>query len=193
MFNKQDEYQKATQHAQVNTYDEGKRISAKLIFLNLSLFALVGSFVFLYTQTNLLSGLDSQKTAVLGVSLTVDDSNDEEYLKVLSNAEVDSVKEASTQIPLASLNNSMKLIVSEASIQSQSSYTNAISRELDDNQENDKRDYRVVIVKKGDTLSTLSEKFYGNSMQFQKIINSNKHLTEQSYTLYVGEKINIPY
>jgi len=191
MFKSQDEYTKATQHAQVNTYDEHKSVNAKQMVLNLVLLSSLASFAFFYTKTNLLSDLLPHKTAVLGVSLTVDDeSTDQDYLRVLDSSEVDSVEEGSS---LDTLNSSMKLLMNEPSIQSQSFYTHAISRELEDNDDSDDRDYRVVIVKKGDTLSNLSEKYYGSARGFNKIVKSNKHLKEQSHTLYVGEKINIPY
>ena len=189
MFGNKDEYENATRHAQVNTYAESKFVNGKLIVLNLLLLMVIGYVIFLFTQTK-----GNEKTAVLGVSITADESNmdDEAYIKLLKSSEVDSVKENSQQMPLDSLNNSMKVLMNESTIQSSSSYTNAISKELEADDDK-KRDYRVVIVKKGDTLSTLAEKYYGNSMKFQKIISANTHLNKQSHTLYVGKEIHIPY
>ena len=185
MFGKENEYENATRYAQVNTYAESNSIKGKFILLNVLLLSAVGYGLFHFTQTE---GI--QKTAVLGVSIMADEKNidDDTYIKLLKNSEVDTVKENSQQL----LNNSMKVLMDTSTIQSSSSYTNAISRELDDSNDK-KRDYRVVVVQKGDTLSTLSEKYYGSAMKFQKIIAANPHLNKQSHILYVGKKIYIPY
>ena len=189
MFGNRDEYENATRHAQVNTYVESNSVNGKMIVLNLLLLMVIGYVIFFFTQTE-----GNEKTAVLGVSITADEVNRDEatYLKLLKSSEVDTVKENSQQMPLDSLNNSMKVLMNESTIQSSSSYTNAISKELEADDDK-KRDYRVVIVKKGDTLSTLAEKYYGSAMKFQKIISANTHLNKQSHTLYVGKEIHIPY
>jgi len=51
---------------------------------------------------------------------------------------------------------------------------------------------RYVTVKEGDTLAKISRKFYGNAMQYQKIIDANDRL-KKTTTLYIGEQISIPY
>jgi nucleoid-associated protein YgaU len=84
----------------------------------------------------------------------------------------------------------MSQLVDDSSVKSQSMYSDAISRELDDKH---KFKGKVVVVKKGDTLSSLAEKYYGDAMAFHKILKNNKNISEQSNTLYVGEKINIAY
>lgn len=52
---------------------------------------------------------------------------------------------------------------------------------------------RTVIVKKGDTLALLSQKFYGNSMEFERIIRANKSIKSHKTSLKLGQKIIIPY
>ncbi|NEW60806.1 LysM peptidoglycan-binding domain-containing protein [Sulfurovum sp. bin170] len=55
-----------------------------------------------------------------------------------------------------------------------------------------RRNARVVIIRKGDTLASISKKFYGNSMKFQRIINANYSIKSSSTTLHLGQKIYVP-
>lgn len=48
----------------------------------------------------------------------------------------------------------------------------------------------VYIIKKGDSLSSISKRFYGDSNIFKKIINENDGLDPKK--LQIGQKINIP-
>jgi len=52
--------------------------------------------------------------------------------------------------------------------------------------------YRVITVKKGDTLASISEKFYGNPMEFNRIIRANRDLKRGSTHLHLGQKLIIP-
>ena len=52
--------------------------------------------------------------------------------------------------------------------------------------------YRVITVKKGDTLASISEKFYGNPMKFKRIIRANRDLKRGSTHLHPGQKLIIP-
>ena len=131
MFNRDDDYRKATQYAQVNTHAEIKKVNGKLIVANFVLLSLLGYLGFSYIQNQISkpSLFNSSKTAVLGVSKTIEDDEytDEELLKILKVVDVDSVKEQRNQV---TINNSMKLLMNESSIQSQSSYTTAISQQF---------------------------------------------------------------
>ena len=51
---------------------------------------------------------------------------------------------------------------------------------------------RYITIKEGDTLAGIAQKFYGNAMKYQKIVDANKRLQKDT-NLYIGEKINIPY
>ena len=53
------------------------------------------------------------------------------------------------------------------------------------------KEYFVVTVKKGDSLASLSKKYFGNEMYFDRILAFNEGLTKQSI-LSIGQKINIP-
>ncbi len=52
--------------------------------------------------------------------------------------------------------------------------------------------YKMISVKKGDTLASISEKFYGNPMYFKKIIRANRSLKRGSTHLHIGQKLIIP-
>lgn len=51
---------------------------------------------------------------------------------------------------------------------------------------------RTYVVKKGDTLSEIAKKFYGDSTQWKKIYNANKSRIKDPKKLQVGTKLVIP-
>ena len=138
-----------------------------------------------------LSSLPVSKQAVLGVSETVDNAefSNDRLIKILEVIEVDSVHENEKAYSQNELQNSMKVLMNEPSIKSKSSYTEAIARELDD-----KNAFkgRIAVVKQGDTLSSLSQKYYGDSKMFSRIIKANKNIINGNNILRIGESINIP-
>jgi len=195
MFNKEDDYSKATKHARVNTYVENDSSNIKWTIINFLLVSLIAYSLFSYlkNETTYLSDFFPLKKSVLGVSERVDehDLSDEELMKILKvtfdEREATTAKEDSQK----ELTNLMSVLVNESAIKSPSSYTKAISRELDD--ENSYSEARMVVVKKGDTLSSLAEKYYGNSREFFRIIEHNPSLEGDSTVLKIGQTINIPY
>jgi nucleoid-associated protein YgaU len=52
--------------------------------------------------------------------------------------------------------------------------------------------YRVITIKKGDTLASLAERFYGNPMDFKRIIRANRDIRRASSSLKPGQKVIIP-
>jgi hypothetical protein len=70
----------------------------------------------------------------------------------------------------------------------------AMSELMDDTEitEEVSKDARVVIVKKGDTLRGISDKFYGDALNYKRIIASNDSLNAND-TIYVGQTILLPY
>jgi len=122
MFNTEEDYENAIKDAQLHQR-EIKVSSKKLLGFNL-FFMLVlsyGSFIYLKNRNNTFS-LPISKQAVLGVSETIDDAQieNEKLMDILNKTEVDT------------LENSIKISAKKSSIQSQSFYTEAISRELDE-------------------------------------------------------------
>lgn len=53
--------------------------------------------------------------------------------------------------------------------------------------------HRIVTIKKGDTLASIAEKFYGNPMDFKRIIRANRSIRNQHSHLFLGQKIIIPH
>lgn len=51
---------------------------------------------------------------------------------------------------------------------------------------------RTYVIKKGDTLQKISEKFYGTTKKFDRIYEANKDVLKDKNTLKVGTKIKIP-
>jgi LysM repeat protein len=50
----------------------------------------------------------------------------------------------------------------------------------------------TYVVKKGDTLSKISHKFYGSSLKWKRIVDANKATLGSNNVLKVGMKLNIP-
>lgn len=196
MYNSEEEYLKATRDAQVNTYVEKSERRGLLLFTNMLLvlaLVVVGFLYFTKGNNYLSENLFGKKMGVLGVShrSTESDYSDEQLMVILNNPDSETAVQSSKTNQQAELSNEMNQLMSETSTKNESSYESSISKELEDKRKGVKG--RIVLVKKGDTLSSLAEKYYGNSMAFDKIITHNKNITKQSHTLYVGQKINIPY
>jgi nucleoid-associated protein YgaU len=51
---------------------------------------------------------------------------------------------------------------------------------------------RVVIVQKGDSLASIAKRFYGNPMDFKRIVHANSRIRSHKTSLRLGEKIIIP-
>ena len=51
---------------------------------------------------------------------------------------------------------------------------------------------RVRTVKRGDTLASIAKRFYGNPMDFKRIIRANSRIRSSKTSLRLGEKIIIP-
>ncbi|MGP5569788.1 peptidoglycan-binding protein LysM [Pseudomonas helleri] len=51
---------------------------------------------------------------------------------------------------------------------------------------------KFVVVKKGDTLSAISLRVYGNANQYNKIFEANKPLLKDVNKIYPGQTLRIP-
>ncbi len=54
-----------------------------------------------------------------------------------------------------------------------------------------KKEMRIIIVKKGDTLGKLAKRAYGNVMDYKRIYKANPEITRPD-RIYIGQKIRIP-
>lgn len=68
----------------------------------------------------------------------------------------------------------------------------AKSKEIKKAEKPKKPQYRVITVKKGDTLASISKRFYGNPMKFKRIIRANRDIKRASAHLRLGQKIIVP-
>ena len=51
---------------------------------------------------------------------------------------------------------------------------------------------KFVVVEKGDTLSAISLRVYGNANQYNKIFEANKPLLKDVNKIYPGQTLRIP-
>ncbi len=171
MYSSQEEYLQATRDAQVNMIDRKER-KGILLFINFLLFLALSVIGFLYfTQgSNYLSeNIFGRKTAVLGAThrSTDTDYSDEELMVMLDNPDGKPISDSDMADKQAELSNEMNQVINNITMKSKSNYESAISKELDDKSKDVKG--RVVVVKKGDTLSSLVKQYDGDSMAFHPI------------------------
>jgi hypothetical protein len=188
--NNEDEYIKATQDAQVNAYGRKRGMGLMIVwnlFLLLS-FSFLGylGFNYLKNETTFFNDTFVSKTAVMGVSETKSDS---EYLEMLNRVSIEDM--GSSQKEDVSLSDAIDDVINTSTLQDNSLYTQAISQEVDENKYH--QNSRVIFVEKGDTLGSISEKYYGSSLDFNKIIEANEKLNKDSHVIHIGQKLNIPY
>lgn len=182
MFDYDEEYKKATESAMVNTCNDINEFNWNALFSNillLSAFIGIGYFSFTYVkqETNFF-----QKTSVMGVSHTVSDNEYEQQVNTIYDKEVNGNK--------TNINDALSDIVNTSTSREESQYTQAISKEIDTKHQ---QESRTIVIKEGDTLASISKKYYGNSMAFNKIIESNRELSNDSHMIYIGQKLNLPY
>lgn len=48
------------------------------------------------------------------------------------------------------------------------------------------------VIQRGDTLSGLAKKYYGNAMDYPRIFEANREVIKDADKIYVGQKIRIP-
>jgi len=186
--NREDEYLKATQNAQVNLNNNKSTFRGLVVTWNLFLltsFTIIGylGFNYLKSETTLFNDTLPSQTAVMGVS---DTKTDREYLEMLNSMEMDIITKKEL-----SLSDAIDDVINTSTIKDDSLYTQAISKEIDSDVYHENS--RVILVQKGDTLGSISEKFYGNPMEFDKIIEANEKLNNDFQVIHVGQKLNVPY
>jgi LysM repeat protein len=131
-------------------------------------------------------GLDSLKneTSFLNRDTTTSDTL---LLDMLNNLDMETLDEKIYENDNLSLTIAIDEVVNTSSADKGSSYAKALYTEIN------KDEVRIIVVQNGDTLASLSEKYYGNSMAYDKIIASNEALSKKSSMIFVGQKIKLPY
>jgi len=223
MFNIESEYDKYRREAEfieIEGYDnsgeeieenkDGDKRGFKTAVLSLFLFGTIGTIGY-FGYDHMQNQGELQKRAVMGVFTTNNHLNREEIEKGLNRLYQKEEQQQKIDETIASVvddyiasktpssNTPKKDISSELNGMVDSFYNQeAIPAKLDSmvddfySEQSSSQNSRFVIIKDGDTLAKVAKRFYGNSMKYQKIIDANQKLKE-SETLYIGQKINIPY
>ncbi len=51
---------------------------------------------------------------------------------------------------------------------------------------------KFIVVKKGDTLSTISKRVYGNRSSYKKIRDANREIIKDTNKIFAGQRLRIP-
>ena len=89
--------------------------------------------------------------------------------------------------PLIALNNDLQNIVNEED-KTNSNYTKEITKEVTYR----KNEMRIIIVQKGDTLSKIAKRAYGDHTDYKKIFAANPEIIQNPNQIYVGQRLRIP-
>jgi LysM repeat protein len=191
MFNIENEYERhkpEIEFTEIEGYNiNGEKIEKSengLLIGILTLFLFGGGT---YLGYNYLQGSStSQKSAVMGVSKEI---NRVEIAKGLDeiHQERESRKYTSKEEISNKLDGMVDMFYNKEAIPAE---LDSMVEDFYSNQPS--TDGRIITIKEGDTLAKLSKRFYGNSMEYQKIIDANRKL-QKSATLHIGEKIRVPY
>lgn len=102
---------------------------------------------------------------------------------VLTKNEIVEVKNAS----LVELSASLSDIMNEE-VDSNSNYTQSIKKEVFFRE----NEMRVIIVQRGDTLSRIAKKAYGDYDAYAKIFAANPEIIKNPNQIFVGQRLRIP-
>jgi len=145
----------------------------------------------LHEQPNLIATVNIQSN-----------SSEKEYLDALKSIESElTVKRETVDLDVEkqlNLGAEMSNLIENTTLADNTTYTKELQKEIGSEVERVeipiavKEKTRKIIVKKGDTLQGLSTEFYGDPMNYKRIIASNDslHIDE---TIYEGQTILLPY
>jgi len=102
---------------------------------------------------------------------------------VLTKNEVSEVPNS----PLIELNNGLQNIVNEE-YTINSNYTEEITKEVIYRE----NEMRIIIVQKGDTLSKIAQRAYGDYTDYKKIFTANPEIIQNPNQIYAGQRLRIP-
>ena len=171
-------YTDAVKDAVINNTNTKKTNNKIFLILNLSFLAIISYFGYSYLQSS--DTKDIQKTKVMGVTHTSKQGSisqeDIDYA-----AEIEKLDNPSTDTEYSSqLVNYVDKEIKKAS-------SNSVSH----SESKDRWRDITVVVRKGDTLATLAEKYYHDSTAYDKIIRNNRELTQKSHVIYPGQELKI--
>jgi len=102
---------------------------------------------------------------------------------ILTQNKIAEVKNSS----LIELNNNLQNLINEGQDDG-SNYREEIKKEIVYR----KNEMRIIIVQKGDTLSKIAKRAYGNHTDYKKIFAANPEIIQDPNQIYVGQRLRIP-
>jgi LysM repeat protein len=175
MFTKynNDEYEAATEYASINTYDEENKKNYKVGIFNLFLLTTICVMGYVgFDSFTDKSSFVEKMNILTATEKTVELKSDSEYLDMLTSMDVDNLD------AVINVNQQVKLT---------DALNDIVNKEMDG-----VKKVETITVQKGDTLASISEKYYGDASAFDKIILANNTLTSESSMIYVGQTIYLP-
>ncbi len=88
---------------------------------------------------------------------------------------------------LSQLENEISQLEGETS-STDSNYEKAIKKEVAERE----NEMRTIVVKEGDTLSSIAKRAYGNAMKFDKILKANPEIIKSPDRIFVGQVLRVP-
>ncbi|HHD81646.1 MAG TPA: LysM peptidoglycan-binding domain-containing protein [Campylobacterales bacterium] len=191
MFNTNDIYNEAVKDAIINEEDKVANSTSfyKLLFLVIILFGLLYGGVYYYNNTLSVDKslvIENQEALVEGSV-----NSDEEYMDALSLIDNELSKDESTAPTLSTTQKELTLAMNDL-IMDETKKSSSYVKELENEINGEASKQRTIVIKKGDTLRSISNKFYGNSMAYKRIVASNDALKNDT-TIYEGQTIILPY
>ena len=159
----------------------------------------------LVVEKKVVAKIESKSDLVVSVN-TKTNHSEEEYLNALKSieSELKEEREPLNLDPAKQMNLSIAMndLVEETSSTDNTTYAKELTKEIGVEKVNSstkiaknsiKEKARKIVVKKGDTLEGLSNKYYGDSTNYKRIIASNENLHTTDDTIYAGQTILLPY
>jgi len=107
---------------------------------------------------------------------------------ILNNSKVKKNNKIQNQ-ELLELSNQMNKLLDEKVVDRvATNYSNAIKKEIAFRT----NEMRVIVVEKGDTLSKIAKKAYGNYNDYPKIFSANPEIIKNPNQIFVGMRLRIP-
>jgi len=160
----------------------------------------------LVIQKEIVAEIQIQPNVEVATNTVPNNSSEEAYLKELKSIESElSVERETLNIDPKKQQNlsiAMSNLVEDTTEAENTTYAKELKKEIGIDEEksstaiarnNTKEKARKIIIKKGDTLEGLSNKYYGDSANYKRIIASNENLHTTDDTIYAGEIILLPY
>jgi LysM repeat protein len=99
-----------------------------------------------------------------------------------------SLSQQAKEDALVQLNQKMQNLINDVKEDKKSHYTQAIKKEIVYR----KNEMRIIVVQKGDTLSKIAKRAYGNYDDYKKIFAANPEIIHNPDQIYVGQRLRIP-